>query len=215
MSSNTNPTARTADLSVEEVGAELLVYDHTAARAHCLSETAARVWRACDGDTGLPVLANVLDLDVETVERALDELDSCGLLEATPAGIAGATRREFSLRSVKVGAAALSAPLIMSIAAPVAEATVTPTPAMCMGYNDKNCNSCTNICGCCCCCQGSAQGDSACKLCYPIGLCPSYQFSAQYPSCGPKGQSPGCSATAKAPPNCTPAASHVGCTYVG
>lgn len=208
-----NPLARSTELSVEEVKNELLVYDHETARAHCLGETAARVWRACDGHTDEAVIASRLDMDSDTVARALDELETAGLLVSPPS--AGATRREFSKRSAKVGAAAVAAPLIMSIMAPVAEAAVTPTPAQCMQYNDKSCSACTDICGCCCCCQGSAQGDSACKLCYPIGLCPAYSFTNSTPTCGPKNQSPNCSATAKAPPRCTPAGTRVGCTYVG
>ena len=43
------PLARSEELVIEELGDELLVYDERTQRAHCLSATAARVWRACDG----------------------------------------------------------------------------------------------------------------------------------------------------------------------
>jgi hypothetical protein len=212
------PAARTEDLVIEELGAELLIYDRTTARAHCLGEAAARVWRLCDGYTSVPVLANKLDMDPDTVIRAIEEIDRCGLLQETPA-LGGSTRREFSMRTAKLGAVAASVPLIVSMAVP-AGAFATTTVAQCARYTDFSCSNCANICGCCCCCEGSVAGTTAsCKLCYPTGLCPSYQFSTSVsgPNCNTDHpiKNPHCSATAKAgclppDPNATP-----GCVYNG
>ena len=120
---------------VEELGDELLVYDTKVDRGHSLSAVAARVWQACDGRTPVEGLCAQLDLDADEVDRAVDELDGCNLLEGTPElsidelsddeAVAGHTRREVSVKVMKVGGAVAAAPLIASIAAPRAEAALT------------------------------------------------------------------------------------------
>lgn len=75
------PTARTADLLVEQLGDESLVYDQRTNRVHCLSSAAARVWRACDGTASAQQLGRALNLESVLVERALGELDACELLD--------------------------------------------------------------------------------------------------------------------------------------
>ena len=47
------PLARREALITKEVEGELLVYDVTRDKAHCLNETAAAVWRLCDGRTSV------------------------------------------------------------------------------------------------------------------------------------------------------------------
>ena len=116
-----SPCARSEDLIVEELGEEILVYDMKADRGHCLSPMAARVWRRCDGRTPAKDMSAELDLDPDAVDRALDELAACKLLEPTPeltvvaANGNGATRRELATRFVKAGAVAAAAPLIVSV----------------------------------------------------------------------------------------------------
>ena len=44
-----SPVARTESLIVKEVDGETLVYDLTTDKAHCLNDTATRVWKNCDG----------------------------------------------------------------------------------------------------------------------------------------------------------------------
>jgi hypothetical protein len=124
------PLARSQNLIVEELGEELLVYDTEADRGHCLSPEAARVWRRCDGHTPSAGLSAQLELDADTVNRALDELDACNLLEAAPQLTVdgGTTRRELTVKMVKVGGAVAAAPLIVSIAAPTAASAFTPPP---------------------------------------------------------------------------------------
>ena len=111
-----HPSARTADLLVEEFGDELLIYDQRSDQAHCLTPAASRVWRACDGSTSVQQLGSALDLDAATLARALEELEACELLDYGPA--TGVTRREATTKLVRMGAAAASAPLIYSITAP-------------------------------------------------------------------------------------------------
>jgi hypothetical protein len=111
-----HPLARTADLLVEEFGDELLIYDQRSDQAHCLTPAASRVWGACDGSASVQQLGSALDLDAVTLARALEELEACGLLDNGP--VTGVTRREATAKLVRLGAAAASAPLIYSIAAP-------------------------------------------------------------------------------------------------
>jgi len=149
------PLARSTDLIVEELGDEVLIYDTTIDRGHSLSPEAARVWRACNGKTPVEQLSSRLGLDQDTVNRALDELTGCDLLEVTPTIIAdGSTRREVTVKMAKVGAAAAAAPLILSVAAPAAHAAVTRTIEECDAFTGQNCGGstgCSSQPGCCCC----------------------------------------------------------------
>ena len=163
------PLARKDELVVEEVGDEVLVYDQRVHRAHCLSTDAARVWRECDGRDTPARLAERLSLDEATVARALDELAGCDLLADSPQQATGSTRREVAVRFAKVGAAAASVPLIVSVAAPMAHAAATVNfcasscPAPC---NSGSCGSCCTsaFAGCGCCnCGGNP------KFCTPVG----------------------------------------------
>lgn len=126
------PVARTDELIVEEVEEQVLIYDQRNDQAHCLNPAAAQVWRACDGATSREQLARQLELDPATVEQALDELETCGLLDG--AVKPGMTRREATARFAKVGAAAATAPLIYSIVSPAPAAAQSITAA-CQAVN--------------------------------------------------------------------------------
>jgi hypothetical protein len=156
------PVARSTELVVEELADELLVYDLRSDEAHCLGATAARVWRACDGETTVAALQTQLGLDAASVAKALEDLDRCGLLQAAPAGM---TRRELNLKLTKAGAAAASLPFIVSIAVP-AIAAATPTVEQCRVGFTSGCGSC-NLSGCCCC--GPGGGNT--KDCVPTATC--------------------------------------------
>ena len=45
------PTACRRGIITKEVGSELLIYDRTRDKAHCLNESAAAIWKRCDGQT--------------------------------------------------------------------------------------------------------------------------------------------------------------------
>jgi hypothetical protein len=180
------PLARSDDLVIEELEDELLVYDKTNTRAHCLGATAARVWRASDGETDVDDLASSLELDRDTVVRAIEELQSTGLLESPSLQVLngngngnghingnGITRRQLGKRGAQAGAAVAAAPLILSITAPAALATLTVTPFQCELYTSQDCGSggCGGVAGCCCCCQGSG----SCKTCGAINFCRTQQ----------------------------------------
>jgi hypothetical protein len=125
------------------------------------------------------------------VIAALDELEHTQLLEGPAIQVLdgsrnghGITRRELGARSAKVGTAVVAAPLILSIVAPPASATATPTPFQCQIYTTKDCGvtGCGAVAGCCCCCQGGG----SCKVCSSIAFC-----NAGNQNCPFGGQSPG------------------------
>ncbi|HBB89829.1 MAG TPA: hypothetical protein DC047_19660 [Blastocatellia bacterium] len=54
------PLARRDAIITKEVDGELLVYDVTRDKAHCLNETAAAVWRLCDGRSSVSEISEQL-----------------------------------------------------------------------------------------------------------------------------------------------------------
>ena len=131
------PRARTEGLVIQELPDEVLVYDRDRDKAHCLNQTAALVWKYCDGKTTVPSMVKRLESDLRTesvdekvVWFALGQLSKDHLLEEEsfipPTLMSGLTRREM----VRVlGLAAV-------VAVPVVTSIVAPTPAQaatCLG----------------------------------------------------------------------------------
>ena len=92
------PKARRSELITEELEGELLVYDRSSDKAHCLNDTAAFVWARCDGQTSVTNIAGQLEREKKTpvsdevVWFALDQLESRGnpeSLDQSPAGYVG------------------------------------------------------------------------------------------------------------------------------
>ena len=126
------PTARQAGLIVKELEDETLVYDLERDEAHCLNQTAALVWKHCDGRASVGEIAtrigNELNetVDPNVVWLALAQLRKRRLLaeriprraHRLPAGASGPriSRRELALKLGKVMVIAL--PLITTIASP-------------------------------------------------------------------------------------------------
>lgn len=204
MDVNRGPLARSEDLIIEELGDEVLVYDSRADKAHCLSPDAARVWSRCDGSTPTDGLVAQLGLEADRVEGALDELERCELLDERPAAV-GHTRRELTLKVAKVGAAAATMPLIVSVAAPTP--AMAATLAFCQQFSSGNCGGstgCSSEVGCCCCTPpvgtgGRTPGGACasiagqCKNCVPTDqqntLCPQFGHGAGS-SCSATGDDP-------------------------
>ena len=190
------PLARSDErLVVEELEDEVLVYDLDSDRAHCLSAPAAAVWRQCDGETTVEALGERLGMDSGTIERALEELTACALLEdaaiepTSPSNshLGGlTTRREMTLNVVKVGAAAATVPLIVSVAAPPPAAALTPTDQECI--NAAGCTEGCGACDClgCCCCEPGGGFKKACitaKTCKSQGRTCSKVGDRAFPGC--------------------------------
>jgi hypothetical protein len=121
------PKVRTRGLIVKELSDEILIFDQTRDKAHCLNETAARVWKHCDGKTTVEAACRSLshDFDATVDEKivwcAIEQFDRDHLLEEEvklPASITtGMNRRQMALR---LGFLAVAVPLVTSILAPTA-----------------------------------------------------------------------------------------------
>ncbi|HWO01129.1 MAG TPA: PqqD family peptide modification chaperone [Blastocatellia bacterium] len=125
------PRAIKEGLVVQEMPNELLVYDLVRNKAHCLNQTAALVWKRCDGKTSVKQMVRLLEKDTEcpideaVVWLAFDQLAKANLLQGQAgkwSGAPGISRREVMRR---IGlAAAVSLPIVTSIVAPKAVAAI-------------------------------------------------------------------------------------------
>lgn len=148
------PRARATGLVIKELHGETLVYDLERNEAHCLNQTAALVWKWCDGRTRIERITGLLQkqfdasVDPDLVWLALKELRRFHLIEESENVFAPApvSRRKLVLKYAP--AAALVLPLIVSIIAPTAAAAATdpcaaPTgrPDTCPCTSDNDCAS--------------------------------------------------------------------------
>jgi hypothetical protein len=135
------PKARKQGLIVRELPDEVLIYDRDRDKAHCLNQTAALVWKYCDGETSIPMMVQHLESDLKAskvdekiVWFALSQLDKDNLLEAPvplPSMMDGMSRRHM-MRALGL-AAVIAIPVVTSIVAPTPAqaATCLPSGAAC------------------------------------------------------------------------------------
>ena len=134
------PRARKEGLVVQEMPDEVLVYDLVRHKAHCLNQTAALVWKRCDGKSSVKQMLRLLAKETESpvdeavVYIAFDQLAKANLLQGQARkwpGASGISRRQVMRRLG--AAAALSLPLVTSIVAPdaVQAATCRASGAAC------------------------------------------------------------------------------------
>jgi hypothetical protein len=176
MNNSQKPAARKEGLVIQEMPDEVLVFDLETNKAHCLNETAAFVWKACDGknsvaditklfgnQSGTPVQENLVWL-------AIDQLNENNLLEAElKADFNGQSRREVIK---KIGLAAVIAlPIISSLVAPTAALAVT-----CSGVNGTGCVLASGTSSTCCggvCCNPAAGACTSTNACPQAAAPPS------------------------------------------
>ena len=165
--SQQRPVARKEGLVIQEMPDEVLVFDTETNKAHCLNETAAFVWKACDGTKSVADITRAFGsqsgtaVDENLVWLAIDQLNESNLLaEEVKANFNGQTRREVIKR---IGLAAVVAlPIVSSLVAPTAAFAVA-----CSATNGDPCVGNGNP-GVCCggmCCEGAA-------VCTAAGTCP-------------------------------------------
>ena len=137
MGESGHPTARHDGLVIRELPEELLVYDSETHEAHCLNETAAAVWKQCDGRTSVPEIAAKLsatpgkdiDEDEDVVWLALEDLWKRDLLVGAPAPDDEAAMSRSQLLRRGGIAAAVAVPVVMSVVAPKAAHAATCIPS--------------------------------------------------------------------------------------
>ena len=130
------PRARQQGLIIEDLPGEVLVFDSERDRAHCLNQTAALVWKYCDGKTTVSQMARSLERDLNTanvdermVTYALEQLSKDHLLVESfvPAAmLSGLTRRQM-VRALGI-AAVIAVPVVTSIVVPTAQAATSCSP---------------------------------------------------------------------------------------
>ena len=138
------PQARGEGIVVRELAGEVLVYDLDRHKAHCLSPTAALIWKQCDGESTVPQIARLLRddfkiaADEEVVWVAVRRLDKAALLRervAAPARSAHSSSRRELLQKV----ALLGGLSVLSILAPTAAEAATCNPVSCKHVFNKGC----------------------------------------------------------------------------
>lgn len=149
------PTARTKGLVIEALPDEVLVYDLDRHHASCLNQTAALVWKHCDGKRTVAQTARLLGkelrapVDEWVVWYALDQLAKFDLLEERvilppdlSPDLSPLSRQQF-LRKIGI-AAAIAVPIIVSIVVP------TPMQAASCKASGQSCTSgaqcCSGVC---------------------------------------------------------------------
>lgn len=163
-----NPIARHAGLVIQEMPDEVLVYDMDSNKAHCLNETAAFVWKSCDGKNSVTDIVREFEKNAggrvseDFVWLAIDQLNENGLLEASAeAHFAGQSRRDVLK---KIGLASI-------IALPVIASLVAPKSAMaassCACLSSPACNARPGCPSTTCC--NNASG--TCTASTPLGPC--------------------------------------------
>ena len=91
MTQAASPLRVETNTSVQQVGDETLVYDHTRHKAFCLNRTSSAIWRRCDGAHTPAEIAAAITLELaepiaeDLVIFALDQLQQDGLLDTAPA----------------------------------------------------------------------------------------------------------------------------------
>jgi hypothetical protein len=219
---NACPRARTDGLIVESIGEELLVYDSKTSRAHSLNDSAAAVFRACDGTRSVEQITQGTGLDSDQVGLAMADLAKSGLLEGYAEPFERVSRRTVIRRLAVAGAGiGVAAPVIRSITAPSPALAVSAThkghagqPCTAAsagnGYQSTGCvggsycnpspgaqhNTCVRNAGASCLHTSSCVTSSHFALgCGPRGNCGSCSKDSQCPSgytCYSGSQGPGC-----------------------
>lgn len=145
------PKARKDQLIVKEVHDEVLVYDLKSNKAHCLNQTAAKVWRSCDGRRSVSDISRLLEKDLKSpvddqvVWLALDQLGKSNLMQGAAAR-SGAFPRVSRRDLIRAGvAAAIALPLVAVISAPTAQAQGSPiSDVVCVGRHQSDPGGCGN-----------------------------------------------------------------------
>jgi hypothetical protein len=142
MNNPNNPMARQTGLVVQDMPDEVLVYDLDSNKAHCLNQSAAMVWKSCDGTNSVADIVRQFDGKVteDFVWLAIDQLSENGLLanEIAPR-FKGQSRRQV-LKTIGL-ASMVALPVIASIVAP--SNALGAVNCRCTGPSD-----CTNLTTC-------------------------------------------------------------------
>jgi hypothetical protein len=154
------PRLRADGLVIHELPEEVLVYDKERDQAHCLNQSAALVWRACDGQCAPEEIARMLTRQLgiavseDLVRLALVQLDEIHLLERRD-------NRAISFSRVSRRQVVRSLGLTAAVALPVITSIMVPAPAQaatCLAPGQP----CSPVMLCCTSCNPTAPGGPRC-----------------------------------------------------
>ncbi len=123
---------KTANLTIEELPDELMIFDANRNKAFCLNQTAAFVWKHADGSRTVREIADLMTKQMgkpvtqEMIEFSLNVLAKDGLLEAPATSMPmapGLTRRAI-LRKFGLAAMGLPAVTVLLVSPARAHASV-------------------------------------------------------------------------------------------
>jgi hypothetical protein len=162
MENSQNPTARKDGLVVQEMPDEVLVYDLNTNKAHCLNQTAAFVWKSCNGRNSVAEIKNLVEKNFgspvteDFIWLAIDQLNKDELLqEKVNSKFTGISRRDVIK---KIGLASVVAlPVVASLAVP-SSALANTTCVVGVGC------SLTSPCGVGCTCCDSGPSANTCRV---------------------------------------------------
>lgn len=146
------PLARQTGLIIEEIPDEVLVYDSDRDSALCLNDTAAFVWKHCDGKTTPTQIARLIEKDFhitegkEVVALALEQLQKSHLLIGkTPEHVPGMSRRELIRR---LGATATLPVIAFILVGPAGSAASCTQNTGGCEFNSDCCSGCCSDATC-------------------------------------------------------------------
>ena len=171
-------TARRDGIFFEDIHEEVLIYDTHTDTGHALSETAAVVWRTCEGGATLDEIAGQLvargigdtkEAGAVLADRAVAELTEKHLLDASGVQASAAVTRRHALRRIAgVGGSAIVAPLVVSAAIPtLAQAHGSPVSGCVQTGGLCSPNNTINAGNNCCTSTGDTCISSHCTACLP------------------------------------------------
>lgn len=173
---NKFPKSRTANIVVQHLADETLIYDLQTNQAYCLNSTAAFVWQQSDGETPVKEIARRLEkkfrapIEEGVVWFALKTLKEQSLLEGDISLAESAFVNRRQLIGMLGKSAAVAIPLVFSITAPMAANAASPSALraagqtcnsssqcsgggcvsnLCCGANGRSCSSNSQCCGVC------------------------------------------------------------------
>jgi Coenzyme PQQ synthesis protein D (PqqD) len=148
MKDTRKPIARCENIVVQEMPEETLVYDLTINKAFCLNQTAALVWKNCDGQRNVTEIAQILQNSMKSpvsddlVWLAIDQLSKDNLLEGKPEvpvfPTNGMSRRE-AVRRIGL-ASAIVLPLVAALTVPSAAYAANSCAGACTTLGQNPCN---------------------------------------------------------------------------
>jgi hypothetical protein len=126
------PVARSADIVVQELGKEVLVYDLKLHKAYNLNQTSSIVYKACDGRTTFADLNRKHKFTDDLIHLALDQLRESNLIETDNQFVSPFSEMSRRAAIRRVGLVSMIAlPFITSLIAPKAvDAQSSTCPAL-------------------------------------------------------------------------------------